>query len=37
MVACATVSRTVGSVSAIFSARLGAVETMVRLLGLVCE
>ena len=32
IVACATVSRTVGSVSAVFSARFGAVETTVRLL-----
>ena len=33
MVACATVSRTVGSVSAVFSVRFGAVETTVRLLS----
>ena len=32
MVACATVSRTVGSVSGVFSAFFGAVETTVRLL-----
>ena len=33
MVACATVSRTVASVSAVFSAFRGAVETTIMLLG----